>query len=73
MLLKLLAEKDGTVVERAEILDRIWGYENYPSTRTVDNLVLHLRKYFENDPSDPRHFLSVYRVGYRFVRNPEKS
>jgi two-component system alkaline phosphatase synthesis response regulator PhoP len=73
MLLKLLAEKDGLVVERAEILDRIWGYENYPSTRTVDNLVLHLRKYFEPDPSEPRHFLSVYRVGYRFVRNPDQA
>ncbi|MDP2360697.1 MAG: response regulator transcription factor [bacterium] len=71
MLLKLLAEKDGMVVERAEILDRIWGYEHYPSTRTVDNLVLHLRKYFEPDPAEPRHFLSVYRVGYRFVRTPE--
>jgi len=73
MLLKLLAEKDGLVVERAEILDRIWGYENYPSTRTVDNLVLHLRKYFEPDPSEPRHFLSVYRVGYRFIRNPDQA
>jgi two-component system, OmpR family, alkaline phosphatase synthesis response regulator PhoP len=73
MLLKLLAEKDGSVVERAEILDRIWGYENYPSTRTVDNLVLHLRKYFEKDPSEPRHFLSVYRVGYRFVKVPDQA
>lgn len=71
MLLKLLVEKDGAVVERGEILDRIWGYENYPSTRTVDNLVLHLRKIFELDPSSPQHFLSVYRVGYRFVRDPE--
>jgi two-component system alkaline phosphatase synthesis response regulator PhoP len=73
MLLKLLAEKDGVVVERGEILDRIWGYENYPSTRTVDNLVLHLRKYFERDPAEPRHFLSVYRVGYRFVRAPDQA
>jgi DNA-binding response OmpR family regulator len=39
----------------------------------VDNLVLHLRKYFEIDPSEPKHFLSVYRVGYRFVHNPEKA
>jgi two-component system alkaline phosphatase synthesis response regulator PhoP len=73
MLLKLLADKDGQVVERAEILDRIWGYENYPSTRTVDNLVLHLRKTFEPDPAEPRHFLSVYRVGYRFIRNPDQA
>lgn len=71
MLLKLLVEKDGAVVDRSEILDRVWGYENYPSTRTVDNLVLHLRKHFEIDPKAPRHFLSVYRVGYRFVKNPE--
>jgi two-component system, OmpR family, alkaline phosphatase synthesis response regulator PhoP len=72
MLLKLLVEKDGAVVERGEILDKVWGYENYPSTRTVDNLVLHLRKIFERDPSHPRHFLSVYRVGYRFVRDPDQ-
>ncbi len=72
MLLKLLVEKRGSVVERHEILDRVWGYENYPSTRTVDNLVLHLRKYFEPDPANPRHFLSVYRVGYRFVGDREE-
>ncbi len=68
MLLRLLMENEGRVVERSEILDRIWGTDNYPSTRTVDNLVLHLRKYFEQDPAKPRHFLSVYRVGYRFTR-----
>jgi DNA-binding response OmpR family regulator len=73
MLLKLLAEKDGQVVERSEILDRIWGEDHYPSARTVDNLVLHLRKYFEKDASQPDHFLSVYRVGYRFVKNPQAS
>jgi two-component system alkaline phosphatase synthesis response regulator PhoP len=72
MLLKLLVEKDGVVVERSEILDAVWGYENYPSTRTVDNLVLHLRKHFETDPNNPKHFLSVYRVGYRFVKIPEE-
>jgi len=73
MLLKLLSEKDGAVVERGEILDRVWGVDNYPSTRTVDNLVLHLRKIFEADPARPRHFLSVYRVGYRFVRVPDQA
>jgi two-component system, OmpR family, alkaline phosphatase synthesis response regulator PhoP len=73
MLLKLLAEKKGQVVDRAEILDRIWGEEHFPTSRTVDNLVLHLRKYFEEDAAQPVHFLSVYRVGYRFVKDPEAS
>lgn len=73
MLLRLLVENEGRVVDRSEILDSIWGADKYPSTRTVDNLVLHLRKYFEQDPAEPRHFLSVYRVGYRFVADPGNS
>ena len=73
MLLRLLVENEGRVVDRGEILDSIWGTDKYPSTRTVDNLVLHLRKYFEQDPTEPRHFLSVYRVGYRFVAEPGDS
>jgi two-component system alkaline phosphatase synthesis response regulator PhoP len=73
MLLRLLVENEGRVVDRSEILDNIWGTDKYPSTRTVDNLVLHLRKYFELDPAEPRHFLSVYRVGYRFVAEPGNS
>ncbi|MCA9782802.1 MAG: response regulator transcription factor [Calditrichaeota bacterium] len=73
MLLRLLVENEGRVVDRTEILDSIWGTDKYPSTRTVDNLVLHLRKYFEREPTEPRHFLSVYRVGYRFVADPTDS
>jgi DNA-binding response OmpR family regulator len=55
------------VLSRAELLDAAWGYENYPSTRTVDTHVAKLRQKLENDPADPVHFLTVHRVGYKFV------
>jgi DNA-binding response OmpR family regulator len=58
----------GRVLTRNELLNEAWGYEHYPSTRTVDNHVLRLRQKFEKDPSRPTHFLTVHRVGYRFVR-----
>jgi DNA-binding response OmpR family regulator len=55
------------VISREELLNEAWGYHNYPSTRTVDNHVLKLRQKLESDPADPVHFLTVHRVGYRFV------
>lgn len=67
MLLKLLIEKEGGVVTRDEILDRVWGYSVYPSTRTVDNFILKLRKYFEPVPKNPRFIHSVRGVGYKFT------
>lgn len=70
MLLKSLADREGEVVRREEILDTVWGYDRYPSSRTIDNLVLNLRKYFEVDPKAPRHILTQYGAGYRFVRDP---
>lgn len=66
MLLKLLIEREGEVVTRDEILDRVWGYNVFPSSRTVDNFVLRLRKYFEDEPSNPKYIQSVRGVGYRF-------
>ena len=66
MLLKLLASKAGEVVSREEILEVVWGYDVFPSTRTIDNYILAFRKYFEADPKKPRHFFSVRGVGYRF-------
>ena len=66
MLLKLLASKTGEVVSREEILEVVWGYDVFPSTRTIDNYILAFRKYFEADPKKPRHFFSVRGVGYRF-------
>ena len=66
MILKVLAEHPGEVVTRDDLLEKVWGYEVYPSTRTVDNFILRLRKIFEREPHNPRHFLTVRGVGYRF-------
>jgi two-component system alkaline phosphatase synthesis response regulator PhoP len=66
MILKMLAERRGKVVSRDDLIERVWGYDIFPSTRTVDNFILRLRKRFERDPADPRHFHSVRGVGYRF-------
>ena len=67
-VLRLLATRRGKVVTRETLLEEVWGYEHYPTTRTVDNHVLRLRQKLECDPSDPRHILSVYGEGYKFVR-----
>ncbi len=66
-LLRYLVEAEGRVVTRNELLKHVWGMEHHPSTRTVDNFILDLRKSFEEDPSQPQHFLSVRGIGYRFV------
>ncbi len=70
MLLKLLVENEGKVVDRDTILDAVWGYDRYPSTRTIDNLILRLRKYFEDDPKQPRHIHTYYGAGYKFTSQP---
>jgi len=66
MLLRLLTSRAGEVVSREDILEKVWGYDVYPSTRTVDNFILGFRKYFEPDSRTPVHFFSVRGVGYRF-------
>jgi two-component system alkaline phosphatase synthesis response regulator PhoP len=67
MLLKLLIERRNEVVSREQILETVWGYDIYPSTRTVDNFILSFRKYFENDPKQPKYFFSIRGVGYKFM------
>jgi two-component system, OmpR family, alkaline phosphatase synthesis response regulator PhoP len=67
MILKVLAEHAGEIVSREDLLERVWGYDVFPSTRTVDNFILRLRKRFEKDPANPQHFLTVWGVGYRFL------
>lgn len=67
MLLKLLVDRKNEVVSRQQILQSVWGYDVYPSTRTIDNFILSFRKYFEREPHDPKHFLSIRGVGYKFV------
>lgn len=66
-VLRCLAERDGEVVSRDELLNDVWGYENFPSTRTVDNHIAALRAKLERDPSDPQHIRTVHGVGYRFL------
>jgi two-component system, OmpR family, alkaline phosphatase synthesis response regulator PhoP len=67
MLLKLLIDRKNEVVSRQQILQSVWGYDVYPSTRTIDNFILSFRKYFEADPRNPIFFHSVRGVGYKFV------
>ncbi len=67
MLLKLLIERKGEVVSRQQILQSVWGYEVYPSTRTIDNFILSCRKYFEEDQKNPKYFHSIRGVGYKFI------
>ena len=67
MLLKLLIDRKNEVVSRQQILQSVWGYDVYPSTRTIDNFILSFRKYFEADPKQPKYFQSVRGVGYKYV------
>jgi len=66
-ILKYFVAHKGEVVTRTILLDKIWGYESYPTTRTIDNHILKLRKKIEDDPSRPKYILSVYGQGYRFM------
>jgi DNA-binding winged helix-turn-helix (wHTH) protein len=65
--LQYLIQNARRVISRNELLNEVWGYENYPSTRTVDNHILRLRQKLEREPSEPRHFITVHRTGYKFV------
>ncbi|HZJ08681.1 MAG TPA: response regulator transcription factor [Trueperaceae bacterium] len=69
-ILKLLAERQGAVVSRDDIMDEVWGDDTFPSTRTIDNFIVRLRRLFEPDPSSPVHFHTVWGVGYRFTPEP---
>jgi len=66
-ILKFLIAHRGEVVTREALLEKIWGYETFPTTRTIDNHILKLRKKIEDDPARPRHLLSIYGEGYRFL------
>jgi two-component system alkaline phosphatase synthesis response regulator PhoP len=66
-LLKLFIEKEGVVISRDEILDRVWGRDQFPTSRTIDNYILSFRKLFEDDPRSPKYFHSIRAVGYKFT------
>ena len=65
--LKFMLQNPERVITRDELLNEVWGYHNYPSTRTVDNHILKLRQKLEKDPANPIHFRTVHGVGYKFV------
>jgi two-component system OmpR family response regulator len=69
-LLKYFIENDGAVLTRNQLLDNAWGIDSSPTLRTVDNFIARLRQHFELDPANPKHFLSVRGVGYRFMSHP---
>jgi two-component system alkaline phosphatase synthesis response regulator PhoP len=71
-LLRHLVRNDGRVVSRKQILEEVWGLHEDTDTRAIDNFMVRLRRYIEDDPAQPRHLLTVRGVGYRFLANPEK-
>lgn len=66
-LIHLFIEKNGEVISRTEILDKVWGKDQFPTTRTIDNYILNFRKIFEKDPKHPEYFHSIRGVGYKFT------
>jgi DNA-binding response OmpR family regulator len=66
-VLKFMIQNAERVLSREELLNQVWGYRNYPSTRTVDNHILRLRQKLEKDPANPLHFRTVHSSGYKFV------
>jgi DNA-binding response OmpR family regulator len=65
--LEFLTKNPERMISRDELLEKVWGYQDYPCTRTVDNHMMRLRQKLERDPSRPSHFLTVYGLGYKFV------
>lgn len=72
-LLRYLIRHEGKVVSRKAILEDVWGLHEDTDTRAIDNFIVRLRKYLEDEPSNPRHLLTVRGVGYRFVAGPSKA
>ena len=70
-LLRYLVRNDGRVVSRKQILEEVWGLHEDTDTRAIDNFMVRLRRYIEDDPAQPRHLLTVRGVGYRFLASPE--
>ena len=67
-ILHYFIDHEGEVISRDKFLDEVWGYDSYPTTRTVDNYILSLKKKIEDDPANPKHLLTIHKVGYKFVK-----
>jgi DNA-binding response OmpR family regulator len=69
-LLRYLTDREGRIVSRKDILEQVWRVHEDTDTRAIDNFIVRLRRYIEDDPSDPRHLVTVRGIGYRFIANP---
>ena len=69
-LLRFLVQREGQVVSRKEILEQVWGVHEDTDTRAIDNFIVRLRRYVEDNPAEPKHLLTVRSVGYRFLASP---
>jgi DNA-binding response OmpR family regulator len=67
-ILKYFVEHEGEVISRDKFLDDVWGYDSFPTTRTVDNYILSIRKKIEDDPASPEHIVTVHTAGYKFIK-----
>ncbi len=67
-ILHYFISHEGEVISRDQFLDEVWGYDSFPTTRTVDNYILSLRKKIEDDPANPKHLLTIHKVGYKFTK-----
>jgi DNA-binding response OmpR family regulator len=67
-ILHFFIQREGEVVSRDMLLDEVWGYDVFPTTRTVDNYILNLRKKIEDDPNNPRHIITMHKSGYKFIK-----
>ncbi|HDQ45812.1 MAG TPA: response regulator transcription factor [bacterium] len=67
-ILRYFSDHPGETISRDRFLDKVWGYEHFPTSRTVDNYIVRLRKAVEEDPLHPRHIITVYGIGYKFIR-----
>jgi DNA-binding response OmpR family regulator len=69
-LLRFLVQREGQIVSRKEILEQVWGVHEDTDTRAIDNFIVRLRRYVEDNPAEPKHLLTVRSVGYRFLASP---
>ena len=67
-ILKYFIQHEGEVISREMLLNDVWGFENFPTTRTVDNFILSIRKQVEDDPSNPKHLITIHKAGYKFIK-----
>jgi DNA-binding response OmpR family regulator len=69
-LLRFLVQREGQIVSRKDMLEQVWGVHEDTDTRAIDNFIVRLRRYIEENPAEPRHFQTVRSVGYRFIASP---